>query len=97
MFLALVLLICWPVAEVLVAIKVAETIGVLLTILLLAASWPLGTWAIRSRGRAAWRRLADAVATGRPPGRQVLNGALVLLGGILMIVPQHCSSRQPAR
>ena len=87
MLFALLLLICWPVAEVFVAIKVAGAIGVLATLLLLIASWPVGTWALRSRGRAAWRRLGEAVAARRPPGREVLDGALVLLGGMLMIVP----------
>jgi UPF0716 protein FxsA len=85
--LALVLLIIWPLAEVFVAIKVAEAIGVLLTVLALIASWPIGTWALRSQGRAAWRRLGDAVAADRAPGREVLNGALVLLGGALLIIP----------
>jgi len=87
MFLALLLLICWPVAEVYVAIKVAEAIGVLAMFLLLVASWPIGSWALRSQGRAAWRRLGDTVAIGRAPGREVLDGALVVLGGMLMIVP----------
>jgi UPF0716 protein FxsA len=87
MLFALLLLICWPVAEVFVAIKVAGAIGVLATLLLLIASWPVGTWALRSRGRAAWRRLGEAVTARRPPGREVLDGALVLLGGMLMIVP----------
>ena len=87
MLIPLLLLICWPVAEVLVAIQVADAIGVLATILLLIASWPVGTWALRSRGRAAWRRLGDAVAAGRPPGREVLDGALILVGGLLLIVP----------
>jgi UPF0716 protein FxsA len=85
--LVLVLLILWPIAELYVAIKVAEAIGVLLTVLALIATWPLGTWALRSQGRAAWRRLGEAVAAGRSPGREVLNGALVLLGGVLLIIP----------
>jgi UPF0716 protein FxsA len=85
--LALVLLILWPIAEVFVAIKVAEAIGALFTLLLLIAGWPVGTWALRSRGRAAWLRLSDAVAAGRAPGREVMDGALVLIGGVLMIIP----------
>jgi UPF0716 protein FxsA len=87
MLFALLLLICWPVAEVFVAIELADAIGVLAMLLLLIASWPIGTWALRSRGRAAWRRLGEAVAARRPPGREVLDGALTLLGGLLMIVP----------
>jgi UPF0716 protein FxsA len=81
------LLLAWPIAEVFVAIKVAEAIGVLETLALLIVGWPLGTWAIRSQGRAVWRRLAAAVAEGRAPAREVLDGALVLIGGALLIVP----------
>ena len=87
MLFALLLLIAWPVAEVYVAIRVAEAIGVLWMLLALIVSWPVGTWALRSEGRAAWRRLGDAVALGRPPGREVLDGSLILLGGLLLIVP----------
>jgi UPF0716 protein FxsA len=84
---AIVLLILWPVAEVYVAIRIAEAIGVLWTLLLLIASWPIGSWAIRTEGRAAWRRLGEAVAAGRSPGREVLDGALLVAGGALLLVP----------
>lgn len=85
--LALLLLILWPLAELFVAIKVAEAIGVLLTVLLLVVGIPIGVWLARAEGRAAWRRLSAAVSAGRPPGREVIDGALVLLGGVLFIVP----------
>jgi UPF0716 protein FxsA len=85
--LALLLMLCWPIAELFVAIKVAEAIGVLLTVILLIAGWPLGVWLIRAEGRGAWRRLQAASATGRPPGREVLDGALILVGGSLLMVP----------
>ena len=85
--LALLLLILWPIAELFVAIKVAEAIGVLLTVILLLVSWPVGMWLAKTEGRAAWRRLSAAVAAGRPPGREVIDGALVLAGGLLLIVP----------
>jgi UPF0716 protein FxsA len=77
----------WVVAEVFVAIQVAHAIGALATVLLLLVSWPLGWWALRAQGRAAWRRLGAAVSEGRSPGREVLDGVLVLLGGVLLIVP----------
>jgi UPF0716 protein FxsA len=85
--LALLLLILWPIAELFVAIKVAEAIGVLLTVILLLIGWPLGMWLTKAEGRAAWRRLSAAVAADRPPGREVIDGALVLAGGILLIIP----------
>ena len=83
----LLLLICWPIAELLVAIQVASAIGVLLTVVLLIAGWPLGVWLIRAEGRGAWRRLQAASATGRSPGREVLDGALIVVGGSLLIIP----------
>jgi UPF0716 protein FxsA len=82
-----VLLILWPIAELFVAIEVARAIGVLETILLLILSWPLGIWAVRTQGAAAWRRLTVTMAERRAPGRELLNGALVLLGGLLLVVP----------
>jgi UPF0716 protein FxsA len=89
--LILLIPICWLVAELFVAIVVANAIGVLYTVLLLIVSWPLGTWALRSQGRVAWRHLSAAVASGRSPGREVLDGALVLIGGLLLIVPGFIS------
>jgi UPF0716 protein FxsA len=90
-FLAFIFLIAWPIAELYVIVRVAEAIGVLLTIVLLIAACPLGWWATRSVGAAAWRRLRVALAEGRPPGREVLDGALVVLGGGLLIVPGFIS------
>jgi UPF0716 protein FxsA len=81
------LLLAWPLAELYVVIKVAEAIGVLDTIVLLIAGWPIGSWAVRSQGRSALRRLAPAIAEGRSPAREVLDGALILIGGALLIVP----------
>jgi UPF0716 protein FxsA len=83
---ALVVLV-WLIAEVFVVIKVSEAIGAALTVVLLIASWPIGTWALRTQGAAAWRRLRVAIEQGRAPAREVVDGALVLLGGVLLIVP----------
>jgi UPF0716 protein FxsA len=84
---ALLLLIIWPIAELLLAIKVAEAIGVLATVLLLLVSWPIGVWLLKAQGRGAWRRLGAAVSAGRPPAKEVFDGALIVAGGFLLIVP----------
>jgi UPF0716 protein FxsA len=90
-FLAFLVLIVWPLVELFVIVRVAEAIGLLLTIALLIAAVPFGSWAMRSVGRAVWRRFNAAVAEGRPPGREVVDGALVVLGGGLLIVPGFIS------
>lgn len=81
------LLILWPIAELFVAFKVAEAIGFLWMLLLLVASWPIGSWAMRSQGRLVMRHLREAMAAGEAPAHSMLEGALVVVGGMLLIVP----------
>jgi UPF0716 protein FxsA len=83
----LLLFLVWPLAELFAIVAVANAIGVLDTFILLLAGVPLGTWALRSQGAAVWRRAADAVAAGRPPGRHLIDGALVVAGGTLLVIP----------
>ena len=87
MLIAPLILICWLAAELYVAIKVGDAIGALPTVVLLLASWPIGAWTARAQGRAALARLRAALAEGRAPGREVLDGFLVLVGGGLLMVP----------
>jgi len=84
---ALLLFILWPIAELFVAIQVANAIGVLLTVVLLIIGWPLGLWLAKAEGRTAWRRLSAAVTAGRPPGREAIDGALILVGGVALMIP----------
>jgi UPF0716 protein FxsA len=83
----LALFITVPLAELYVIIKVGEAIGAPWTILLLAADSVLGSVLLRSQGRAAWRRFNEALAQGRMPHREVLDGVLVIFGGALLITP----------
>jgi UPF0716 protein FxsA len=76
-----------PLAELYVIIQVGQAIGTLPTIGLLLLDSLLGSWLLRSQGRAVWRRFRAALATGRPPARETVDGALVILGGALMLTP----------
>jgi UPF0716 protein FxsA len=88
MLLPLILLfIVVPIAELYVIIKVGEAIGALPTIAILIADSLIGSWLLRSQGRVAWRRFNDALAAGRPPAREVLDGALVIFGGAFLLTP----------
>jgi UPF0716 protein FxsA len=88
MLLPLVLLfILVPIAELAVIIQVGEAIGVWWTIALLIADSILGSVLMRSQGRAAWRRFNDTTRAGRVPAREVLDGALVIFGGALLLTP----------
>ena len=80
-----------PIAELFVIIQVGEAIGVLPTIALLIADSVLGAMLMRSQGRAAWRRFNTALAEARIPHREVLDGALVIFGGALLLTPGFIS------
>jgi UPF0716 protein FxsA len=85
--LLLLLFIVVPILELYVILQVGQAIGVLPTIALLIADSVLGSVLMRSQGRAAWRRFNAALAEGRIPHREVLDGALVIFGGALLLTP----------
>jgi len=92
MILPLVLLfIVVPIAELAVIIQVGEAIGVWWTIALLIADSLLGSLLMRHQGRVAWRRFTTSVRSGRVPAREVLDGALVLFGGAMLLTPGFLS------
>jgi UPF0716 protein FxsA len=87
LFLLVLLFIAVPIVEIYVIIQVGQAIGALWTIALLVADSILGSILMRSQGRAAWRRFNEAIAVGRVPGREVVDGALVIFGGALLLTP----------
>ena len=88
MLLPLVLVfIAVPILEIYVIIQVGEAIGALWTIALLVGDSILGSMLMRAQGRAAWRRFNQAIAAGRVPTREVLDGVLVIFGGALLLTP----------
>ena len=76
-----------PIAEIYVILQVGDAIGAPLTVLLLVADSVFGAWLVRSQGRAVWARFTRALETGRPPHREVIDGALVILGGAFLVTP----------
>ncbi len=85
--LLILLFIVVPLVELYVIIQVGQAIGALPTIGLLLLDSLLGSWLLRSQGRTVWRRFREALAAGRPPARETVDGALVIVGGALMLAP----------
>jgi UPF0716 protein FxsA len=83
----LAILVGLPVLEVYVIVKVGEEIGLLWTVVLLLASSMIGVRLIRSQSRAVLRNFQATIRAGRPPAREALDGALVFVGGALLIAP----------
>ncbi|MFT3871822.1 MAG: FxsA family protein [Nocardioides sp.] len=80
-----------PLVEISALILVGRLIGPWWTILLLIADSILGGWLIRREGSRAWAALSDALATGAMPAKELADGALILVGGTLMLVPGFVS------
>jgi UPF0716 protein FxsA len=76
-----------PILEIYVIVQVGQEIGAWPTVLLLLLESALGAWIVRREGRRAWRALRDAVSQGQLPSRQLADGALLLLGGALLLAP----------
>jgi UPF0716 protein FxsA len=84
--LALFVFLVLPVAEIVVAVKIAGAIGAFATVMLLLAGSIAGGAVVRRAGSRAWRELQKSALAGRPPNN-VVDGAIVLLGGLLLLVP----------
>jgi UPF0716 family protein affecting phage T7 exclusion len=76
-----------PVLEIFVLIQVGGVIGAWPTVGLLIAETALGAWLVRREGRRAWRALQEAVQRGVAPDRELSDAALVMAGGVLLMVP----------
>ncbi len=80
-----------PIAELYVIVQVAGGIGVGNTILLLIAISVGGAWLAKWSGVGVLRRLQATVRQGRVPSAELVDGALVLLAGALMLTPGFLS------
>jgi UPF0716 protein FxsA len=80
-----------PLVELAIIIQVGQAIGLLWTIALLVVDSVVGAWLVRREGTRAWSRFRAALDQGRVPADEVLEGALVLFGGALMLTPGFAS------
>jgi UPF0716 protein FxsA len=82
-----VLLVALPIVEVYVLVQVGQRIGVLWTVGILVVEAVLGGWLMRREGARAWRALDAAFRGGRVPTGELADAALVLVGGVLLMLP----------
>ena len=88
MFLILFLVfVVTPIVELAVIVQVAGSTGVLNTIGLLVLVSVVGAWLVRREGLGILRRAQEEAAQGRIPGREIVDGLLVLGAGALMLTP----------
>lgn len=86
-----VLLVVVPLLELYVLIQVGQVIGAWWTVGLLLLISALGSWLLRREGARAWNQFRLALSSGRVPTSEVVDGALVVFGGALLLTPGFVS------
>ncbi|CAN5246961.1 MAG: FxsA family protein [Euzebyales bacterium] len=76
-----------PLVELWVILAVRDIIGLGQTIVLLLVVSVLGAALVRREGGRAWRRFREALSAGRMPAEEVVDGALLLGAGALLLTP----------
>jgi UPF0716 protein FxsA len=76
-----------PLAEIWAILQVGQLVGPWWTIALLVLDSMVGAWLIKREGGRAWQALRTALQQGRMPARELADGALILIGGTLMLSP----------
>ncbi len=76
-----------PLVEIWAILQVGRLVGPWWTIALLVLDSMIGAWLIKREGGRAWKALREALQGGRMPAKEIADGALILIGGTLMLSP----------
>jgi len=76
-----------PIAELYVIIQVGHVLGVVNTLALLVLISFAGAWLMKHEGLSTWRRAQRQIDAGKVPGAELVDGALILLAGALLLAP----------
>jgi UPF0716 protein FxsA len=87
LFKLFVLFIVVPVTEIYIIIKVGSLIGAGPTVALLLLISFVGALLVRNQGFTVLRRIQSELAQGRLPAAELLDGAIILVGSVLLLTP----------
>jgi len=76
-----------PVLELMLFIYVQNRIGLGLMLIGILITAAAGAFLVRMQGLAVWMRVRGDLEAGLVPGRQLVHGAMVLVGGALLLTP----------
>lgn len=76
-----------PLLEIALLIKAGQVLGFWGVLLLVIGTAMLGMTVIRRHGFTMARRMSEAIERGHQPGGAVLEGALIVLAGSLLVAP----------
>lgn len=80
-----------PVIELWGILQVSDWLGGWTTFWLLILMGIAGTFLAQAEGRKIWADVRRLMSVGQPPGRAMLDGLCVVVGGILLVIPGFIS------
>ena len=83
----LLLFIFLPMVELYLLIMLGSRIGAMPTIGLIVFTGLLGASLARQQGLSVLSRIQKEMASGKPPTQELVEGALVVVGGIVLLTP----------
>jgi len=83
----LLLFILMPIIEIAVLIQVGSAIGLWLTLAIVILTAVLGTAMLRQQGLSTMNRVRQRLGAGEMPAQQIVEGLLLLVGGVLLLTP----------
>ena len=86
-FRLLLLFVGVPLVELVLLVRIGEAIGFWPTVALVMATGVLGAALARAQGVATWARFRRTLAGGGMPGRELVEGALILVAGAVLLTP----------
>ena len=76
-----------PITELALLIKIGQNIGVFYTLTLIIGTGILGAYLAREQGFRTLKKIESEINSGIMPGNEILDGVLILCGGILLLTP----------
>lgn len=76
-----------PLIELYILIKVGGLIGAINTILIIIVTGITGAYLARTQGFKVIQKINLAIEQGLTPGRELLEGLLILIGGFTLLTP----------
>jgi UPF0716 protein FxsA len=80
------------VLEAYVFVQISHAIGWGDAVVLLLVVSLVGAQLVKRQGLSAWRRIQESLAYQQVPGKDLIDGFLILLAGALLLVPGFVSS-----
>ena len=76
-----------PILEIVLLVKLGQWIGFWLTVAIVIGTAMLGTYVLHRQGFKVLNRVMESVAAGKPPVGPAVDGAFLMMAGMLLIAP----------